>query len=154
MARQQDRECSLNATDEPTAVRLSEDDLAAVVDALVGNVFRHTPPTTPFAVEVRRTAQTVVLTVDDAGPGIEAPHRAVARGQSATSTGLGLDIAHRAAITSQGRLHVEQSPMGGARVRIEMPLCAQVSKRRRMRVRQRRSELWRWYGSRRTKAPL
>ncbi|MFJ4693267.1 ATP-binding protein [Streptomyces sp. NPDC088766] len=98
-----------------------------MADALVGNVFRHTAPTTSFTIEVQRTAHTVVLTVDDVGPGIEAPQRALARGQSGTSTGLGLDMAHRAVLTSQGDLHIGRAPTGGARIRVELPLYAQPS---------------------------
>ncbi|MEU8567335.1 HAMP domain-containing protein, partial [Streptomyces pathocidini] len=59
LAGQQGRVCRLSATAEPTPVRLPHDDLAAVVDALIGNVFQHTPQGTAFTVRVERTAQAV-----------------------------------------------------------------------------------------------
>ncbi|MFP8961063.1 sensor histidine kinase [Streptomyces nanhaiensis] len=124
LAAQQDRECAVTVTDEPTPVLLPEEDLAAAVDALVGNVFRHTPEGTALAVGVHRTAHAVVVTVDDAGPGIPDPERALARGASVGgSTGLGLDIAHRAADTGRGRLEVGRAPLGGARVLMELELA-------------------------------
>ncbi|NJQ02631.1 HAMP domain-containing sensor histidine kinase [Streptomyces zingiberis] len=125
LAGQQDRSCRLVATAEPTPVRLGHDDLAAVVDALIGNVFQHTPEGTAFAVEVERTAQAVVLSVDDAGPGIADPDLALARGVSVGgSTGLGLDIAHRAARATRGDVTIGRGPLGGARVRVTLGLAA------------------------------
>ncbi|MCC3650455.1 HAMP domain-containing protein [Streptomyces sp. S07_1.15] len=127
LAGQQGRPCGLEVTDEPTPVRLPYDDLAAVVDALIGNVFQHTPEGTAFAVEVERTAGSVVLCVDDAGPGIADPDLALERGVSVGgSTGLGLDIALRAARTTRGDLTIGRGPLGGARVRVELGLAAAV----------------------------
>jgi signal transduction histidine kinase len=84
-----------------------------VVDALLGNVFSHTPDGTAFRVSVSASG----LLVDDAGPGIPDPQRAVTRGFSgAGSTGLGLDIVRRAAETVRGQLVIERSPLGGARI--------------------------------------
>ncbi|MFG2194084.1 sensor histidine kinase [Streptomyces sp. NPDC048639] len=126
LAAQQGRDCRLIATSEATAVRLPQDDLAAVVDALIGNVFQHTPQGTAFTVRVERTAQTVVLSVDDAGPGIEDPDLAMARGVSVGgSTGLGLDIAHRAARATRGEVAIARGPMGGAQVRVMLGLDAE-----------------------------
>ncbi|MGP3923186.1 sensor histidine kinase [Streptomyces sp. 8N616] len=129
LAAQQGRDCRLLATSEPTAVRLPHDDLAAVVDALIGNVFQHTAQGTAFTVRVERTAQAVVLAVDDAGPGIEDPDRALARGVSVGgSTGLGLDIAHRAARATRGAVRITHGPMGGAQVRVTLGLDAETKR--------------------------
>ncbi|MDH6133711.1 signal transduction histidine kinase [Kitasatospora sp. MAA4] len=123
LAEQQGRACTFEATDEPTPVRLPEDDLAAVVDALVGNVFRHTPQGTGFAVSVQRTAQSVVLVVEDGGSGIEDPAGALSRGVSTGgSTGLGLDIARSAADLTRGDVRIRRSPLGGARVEVLLSL--------------------------------
>jgi signal transduction histidine kinase len=125
LAEQQGRTCSFEATDEPTPVRLPEDHLAAAVDALVGNVFRHTPEGTGFAVSVQRTAQSVLLVIEDGGPGIEDPDSALSRGVSkGGSTGLGLDIARTAAHTTRGHLRIQRSELGGARVEVALGLAA------------------------------
>lgn len=126
LAAQQERSCGRSLCVEVTPVRLPDDDLAAVVDALIGNVFRHTPQGTAFAVQVERTAQQVVLTVDDAGQGIDDPGSALARGVSiGGSTGLGLDIADRAARAAGGSLRIAHSPLGGARVQVTFALATE-----------------------------
>ncbi|MFI5829224.1 ATP-binding protein [Streptomyces sp. NPDC051578] len=122
LAEQQNRSCSLDVTREPTAVSLSDDDLAAVVDALIGNVFRHTAPGTPFAVHVVRTVHAVRLVVEDGGPGIPEPDRALSRGSSSGSSGLGLDIARRAATVAGGSMEVSRSALGGAHISVTFAL--------------------------------
>ncbi|MFF7633153.1 sensor histidine kinase [Kitasatospora sp. NPDC008050] len=125
LAEQQGRTCTFEATDEPTPVRLPDDHLAAAVDALVGNVFRHTPDGTAFAVSVQRTAQSVLLVVEDGGRGIEDPDSALSRGVSkGGSTGLGLDIARTAAQSTRGHLRIQRSELGGARVEVALGLAA------------------------------
>ncbi|TXS57482.1 sensor histidine kinase [Streptomyces sp. t39] len=123
LAAQQDRVCERSFTPRPTPVRFVDDDLAAVVDALIGNVFRHTPQGTAFTVRVERTGGHAVLTVDDAGPGVDDPEAALTRGVSAGGTGLGLDIVARAARTCDGDLRITRSPLGGARVQVSFALA-------------------------------
>ncbi|MEU6309362.1 HAMP domain-containing sensor histidine kinase [Streptomyces sp. NPDC047014] len=123
LAEQQERSCALDLTQEPTAVGLSDDDIAAVVDALIGNVFRHTGAGTPLGVRVVRTAQAVELVVEDGGPGIPDPDRALSRGSSTGSTGLGLDIAQRAATATGGTMRIGRSPLGGARITVSFALA-------------------------------
>jgi signal transduction histidine kinase len=98
----------------PLPVALAAEELAAVVDALLGNVFAHTPDGTPF--EVRLSAHPVsgaVLTIADQGPGL--PEGVVHRGVSGgDSTGLGLDIARRAARASGGALTIGAGTPTGA----------------------------------------
>ncbi|MFZ3468268.1 ATP-binding protein [Streptomyces sp. 4.24] len=139
LAEQQDRPCSLDLTQEPAAVGLSEDDVAAVVDALIGNVFRHTPPGTPFGVRVTRTAQAVELVVEDAGPGIPEPDRALSRGSSSGSSGLGLDIARRAGAVTGGSVRIARGPRGGAQITVVFGLAAPLPSGRGPRASRRRT---------------
>ncbi|WP_042402263.1 sensor histidine kinase [Streptacidiphilus carbonis] len=129
LAEQQERRCLVEVTGEDAPVDLPEDDLAAVVDALVGNVFRHTAPGTAFAVRLTRAAQLVLLTVEDAGPGISDPDGALVRGVSTESTGLGLDIARRAAAATRGTVAIGRGPMGGALVSVTFGLSAPPPRR-------------------------
>ncbi|WP_328924029.1 HAMP domain-containing histidine kinase [Streptomyces sp. NBC_00190] len=139
LAEQQDRPCSLDITQEPASVSLSDDDIAAVVDALIGNVFRHTPPGTALGVSVVRTAQAVELVVEDAGPGIPEPDRALSRGSSTGSSGLGLDIARRAASVTGGSMHIARGPLGGARITVIFALAPSQLSGRRQRTSRRRT---------------
>jgi signal transduction histidine kinase len=137
LAHQQNRPFELEITPEPTAVAVPEDELTAVIDALAGNVFRHTPPGTAFAIRLERTAAAVTLTVADAGPGIPDPEAALARGGSDGSTGLGLDIARRAAHATDGSVRIFRGPLGGAHIAVTFGL-ADEPLRRGARVRRRR----------------
>ena len=102
-------------------VRLSDDDLSACVDVLIGNVFAHTPEGTQFCVSlVPRPAGGGWLVVADNGPGI-ADMAAVQRGVSGGgSTGLGLDIVQRAAQRSGGGVTIGRAASGGAEVVLEL----------------------------------
>jgi signal transduction histidine kinase len=98
-------------------VPLARSELVAALDALLGNVFRYTPQGTAFEVAVSRRDGYVALRVDDAGPGIPDPDRALRRGSSDRgSTGLGLDIVRRAAIAGQGSVDIGRSSLGGTSV--------------------------------------
>ncbi|MGW7102751.1 ATP-binding protein [Streptomyces sp. NPDC054838] len=141
LAEQQNRSCSLDLTQEPAAVSLSDDDLAAVVDALIGNVFRHTAPGTPFAVHVVRTVHAVRLVVEDGGPGIPEPDRALPRGSSSGSSGLGLDIAQRAATVTGGSMQVSRSGLGGAHIAVTFALAPSAPAGRPSRMSRRRPRI-------------
>ncbi|MEU7903562.1 HAMP domain-containing sensor histidine kinase [Actinoplanes sp. NPDC049118] len=103
----------------PLPVAVAADDLAAALDALLGNVFAHTPDGTDFAVSLTARPGGGVLTVSDSGPGFasSAPRRGVS---GSGSTGLGLDIARQAAETAGGSMRVEAGRDGGARVVLEL----------------------------------
>jgi signal transduction histidine kinase len=107
-------------------VSLPADEVAAVLDALVGNVFSHTPEGTAYRVSVEGDGADVVMAVDDAGPGIPDPALVVERGRSgAGSSGLGLDIARQGAETAGGRLEIGPSPLGGTRAALRLPLVGE-----------------------------
>ena len=103
-------------------VALSAQEAADAVDAVIGNVFAHTPEGSAYAVTVAPGPGAVDLHVDDAGGGIDDTEAVLARGATgAGSTGLGLDIARRAAETAGGALTIGRSPLGGARVTLHLP---------------------------------
>jgi signal transduction histidine kinase len=121
LAEDQERPMTLSIADGPLLVAVSPAELADCVDALLGNVFAHTPDGAGFFVRLqRRAAGGAVLAVGDAGPGLGDPER-LRRGVSgAGSTGLGLDIARRVADESGGALSFGRSSLGGAEVRVEL----------------------------------
>ncbi|MEV5598164.1 HAMP domain-containing sensor histidine kinase [Streptomyces sp. NPDC052496] len=117
LAEDQGREPAFQAPDGPVVVRADAAGLAAAVDALIGNVFDHTPDGAGLRVTVAREDDgRGRLTVEDDGPGFPAGH-VPERGRSGGgSTGLGLDIVRRAAEESGGSLECGTSAGGGARV--------------------------------------
>lgn len=117
VAEDQSRPYAVSGAERRAPVLLPRSDLAAALDALLGNVFRYTPQGTRFEVAVTRRDGMVAIRVDDAGPGIARPDRALRRGTSERgSTGLGLDIVRRAAVAGQGTVDVDRAAMGGASV--------------------------------------
>lgn len=122
VAGDQNRACKTVGVALPVPVTVPRSELAAALDALLGNVIRYTPQGVPFEVAVsRRKDGYVALRVDDGGPGIPDPERALQRGASNQgSTGLGLDIVKRVAEAGHGAVNIGQSRLGGASVVILM----------------------------------
>ena len=117
LAGDQDRQYRVVGAHLRIPVPVARAELAAALDAVLGNVFRYTPQGTAFEVGISRRDGWVAVRVDDAGPGIDDPERALRRGESEQgSTGLGLDIARRAAQAGGGSVSLDRAAMGGASV--------------------------------------
>ncbi|MFY9916422.1 MAG: ATP-binding protein, partial [Nocardioidaceae bacterium] len=108
--------------DRPVTVPVASAELGAALDALIDNVFSHTPAPTGFALRVSTAPdRTVLVVVEDDGAGLAAPGL-VERGRSgAGSTGIGLDVARRTARQSGGDVRLETSALGGARIVMVFP---------------------------------
>ena len=117
LADDQDRQHQVIGAHVRIPVAVPRAELAAGLDAVLGNVFRYTPQGTAFEVAVSRRDGYVAVRVDDAGPGIADPNRALRRGMSGKgSTGLGLDIARRVAQQANGSVSIDRARLGGASV--------------------------------------
>jgi len=114
LAADQQRDVSVSIPAVATRAAIDAADLVDVVDALVDNVFAHTPDGTAFSVSLVSSDPGMLrLEVADAGPGAANPDVAKRGHSTAQSTGLGLDIVRRAAIAAGGDLVVATSPSGG-----------------------------------------
>ncbi|MFE9773009.1 sensor histidine kinase [Streptomyces sp. NPDC005931] len=125
LAEDEGRKWRVAGADRPVRIPVARADLAAALDALLGNVFRHTPEGTAFAVDVHNGEDAVIVLVSDAGPGIPDPEAAMARGRgsgSDGSTGLGLDIVRRLAESTGGDVRIGSSVLGGTEVRLWIQL--------------------------------
>lgn len=131
LAEDQGRAFTLTVPEASVPVRASAEDLAALLDVLLDNVFTHTPEATAVRVAVaHRDGGGLTLVIEDDGPGFPEGVDVTGRGTSAGgSTGLGLDIATKTATESGGGLRVEHSPSGGGRVVVELGSAAWVSGR-------------------------
>ncbi|MEU4683799.1 sensor histidine kinase [Streptomyces xinghaiensis] len=125
LAEDEGRTAGLAGVERAARVPVARPELAAAVDALLGNVFRHTPEGTDFAVDVHHADGAVIVLVSDAGPGIADPEAALRRGHGGGgrgSTGLGLDIVRRVAESTGGDVRVGRSVLGGTEVRMWLVL--------------------------------
>ncbi|NJC73829.1 HAMP domain-containing histidine kinase [Planosporangium thailandense] len=117
VAGDQGRRCEAIGVDTPAPVPVPRAELAAALDALLGNVFRYTPQGVPLEVAVSRRDGYVAIRVEDGGPGIADPDRALRRGETNHgSTGLGLDIVKRVAYNANGAVNIARGRLGGASI--------------------------------------
>lgn len=110
-------------------VRVKPNAFRRLLSNLLGNALRHA---TAVWVTATVTDKLLTLTVDDDGPGIPAGKRADAfrpfvrlddaRNLDETGTGLGLAIALDIAKAHGGELWLEDSPKGGLRAVIQIPV--------------------------------
>jgi PAS domain S-box-containing protein len=117
---------------EPTLANVDAPKVERIVDNLVLNAVKHTPSGTPITLRLEREGDDLLIVVDDEGPGIPQEHRTAVfelfdRGAKAMSseagTGIGLALVGRLAALHHGYAWVEDSPSGGASMRVLLPDC-------------------------------
>jgi signal transduction histidine kinase len=114
LAQDDGRRIDLTVPPAPVYVRCATADLAAAFDALIENVFAHTPDGVGMRVIVTAHASGGGdLAVQDDGPGFSLEDTARGAGDG-RSTGLGLDIARRTAESAGGSMNVKLSLTGGS----------------------------------------
>jgi signal transduction histidine kinase len=121
--------------DHPVRVRadavLAEIDPAKVervIENLLVNASRHTPPGTAVIVEVVARRDGIELVVEDDGPGVPDPLKEVlfepfrqGEHSSGRGMGIGLSLVQRFAELHGGTARVEDGANGGARFVVELP---------------------------------
>jgi PAS domain S-box-containing protein len=116
----------------PLVAEVDPPKLERIVENLIVNAVKHTPPGTPITFGIDVDGADVVLRVDDRGPGVtdadkETIFDLFARGSAAgdaSGTGIGLALVSQFAALHGGRVWVEDRPGGGASFRVLLPDCA------------------------------
>ena len=113
----------------PATVRVRPAAFARLVGNLIGNAMRYAKTVNVAAVSGRGS---LLLTIDDDGPGIPPEKREEvfkpfvrldeARNQDEGGTGLGLAIARDIARSHGGEVTLDDSPLGGLRARVRVPV--------------------------------
>jgi PAS domain S-box-containing protein len=103
-----------------------------VVDNLLANAVKHTPPDSRIALRLERIGDDLLIIVDDNGPGVPDEHKEAVfeifdRGPKVMSnqpgSGIGLTLVARFAALHGGKAWVEDSSSGGASVHVLLPGC-------------------------------
>lgn len=114
---------------EPMIVDIDALKVERILDNLLANARRHTPPGTDIWVSARMVADGVLIAVDDAGPGvcgadqqdIFEPFKQLRRRTDHTTSvgvGIGLALVAKFAELHGGRAWVQDRPGGGASFRV------------------------------------
>ncbi|UCI29610.1 ATP-binding protein [Mesorhizobium sp. B4-1-4] len=123
------RKCKLSTTlsGDPT-VHVRPNAFARLLSNVIGNAFRYAKT---VEVSANHGRGSLVVTIDDDGPGIPADRREdvfkpfvrldEARNLDASGTGLGLSIARDIARSHGGDITLDVSPLGGLRAVIKVP---------------------------------
>jgi PAS domain S-box-containing protein len=107
----------------PVLIAVDAPKVERIVENLLGNAARHTPPGTPVWVRVQAAAGGALLVVEDAGPGVPAEVRQAIfqpfrQGPTITAyapgSGIGLALVAHFAGMHGGRAWVQERPEGGA----------------------------------------
>lgn len=130
------------ADETSRAVRIAgdEDGLRQLLDNLLENAIKFSPPGGDVDVGLRECEGRLMLSVSDRGPGVETDHAtrifdrfyqtAAGRSVAARGTGLGLAICREVATAHGGRIGVVHRPGGGSVFAVNLPLLEPIASRR------------------------
>ena len=124
------RELTLDC--QPVVAEVDRAKVERIVENLVVNADKHTPPEGSIAIRLAPSGRDVVLVVEDEGPGIPDEFKDVVfetfnRGPNVLTmtpgAGIGLSLVARFAAVHGGRTWVEDKPGGGAAFHVLLPDC-------------------------------
>ncbi len=125
------------AEGQPLEVCVTTTLFGQLLDNLLENAFKYSPPGSPIVVRAWREAQKAALSVEDHGCGLEAEdvgrvfepfYRSEhARRVSTDGLGLGLSVARRIASTFGGTLGVSSRPGAGCLFTLRLPVVSQIA---------------------------
>jgi PAS domain S-box-containing protein len=115
---------------QPVVAEVDAPKLERIVENLLANAVKYTPPGTDVVVRVEPAGAALLIAVDDSGGGVPAAEREAVfelfnRGdayEKIPGAGIGLALVAQFAATHGGRAWVEDNPSGGASFRVELPL--------------------------------
>jgi signal transduction histidine kinase len=127
------RDRKLESSGDRVLVAVDRVKIERIVDNLLSNAGKYTPPSSAIAIEVASVDDGVILSIADRGPGVDDEQKAAIfepfrRGDDASGSGvgIGLSLVAKFAQLHGGAAWVEDRPGGGARfcVRLPGPLSA------------------------------
>lgn len=129
------RSCTVRCeSSAPVAMRADVGRVERVLENLVGNAIRHSPPGAEVVIGVKATDKEAIVTVSDQGSGIPADvvpklfQRFYRAGEGDTSSGLGLGLYNSRLIVEHhgGRIWVDSKPGAGSTFGFSLPFDQRV----------------------------
>jgi PAS domain S-box-containing protein len=125
-------DCSIDVHAAPLVADVDPAKVERIIENLLANAIKHTPPGTKIAASVAQTDEGLLICVDDAGPGIPDEQKKevfelFTRGNNAADTpgtGIGLALVAQFAALHGGKAWVQDNADGGASFRVLLPLRA------------------------------
>ncbi len=131
-AAEPDRLIQFEFAERPLVIEGDQGRLRQVIDNLLANVRRHTPPDTRAFVSLRAAGDQVIVTVEDTGPGIAFADRELvfgrfsrpdaARGREQGGAGLGLAIVRSIVAAHGGSISIRSAHPHGAIFEVRLPV--------------------------------
>lgn len=122
-------ECDVQA-DHPALLQGQADLMALLLRNLLDNAIRYSPDAGSLSLTVTPTANTITLTVENSGDGLDPSvlarlgERFYRAGQQAIpGSGLGLSLVKRIATLHGGDVTFSASPLGGLRTEVRLPMA-------------------------------
>ena len=121
---------------EPVILAVDPPKIERIVENLLANTARHTPPGTPVWVKVQASSEGALISVEDGGPGVppalrESIFQPFQQGRSrnphSPGVGIGLTLVARFAELHGGRAWVEGRIGGGSAFRVFLPRAPMAS---------------------------
>ena len=113
---------------QPLGCQVEARRITEVIDNLIGNAIKFSPPDTRVHVHARRRGDRIEVCVDDEGQGVPEDQRLAIferftrlHASETQGSGLGLAIARILVKLHGGSIVCEESPAGGARFRFDLP---------------------------------
>jgi K+-sensing histidine kinase KdpD len=128
-----DRDLRIAVTPDLPLVHVDAVMIDSVLENLLENALKYTPPRTPIELGARVHAGAVEIWVADRGPGLpegsegrlfEKFYQEEQAGRTISGAGLGLSICHAIVAAHDGNIVAENRPAGGAVFRFSVPLGA------------------------------
>jgi signal transduction histidine kinase len=114
---------------EPLVAEVDPAMVERIVENLLVNAVRHTAPGTPVWVRVEAAGEGLLITVEDAGPGVQEDLRTgvfepfrqgPSRSENSPGVGIGLSLVYRFAELHGGTAWLEERPGGGASFKVAL----------------------------------
>lgn len=114
----------------PETLDMEPGSLGMLLQNLLGNAIQHCPDGGTIQLRLQREqapVESLLLSIEDSGQGVPAAERERLLERFYTRSdhpgaGLGLSIVQRVVERHQGRIELDQSPLGGLRVTIRLPI--------------------------------